>query len=281
MSQVVQATAENSLMSLSILTNTGAEESISVASSSTLQALQQELYRKMGIPRSHQRLFYLGRELSELDMTLESLGISSDHVLHLNMSSRDVHTAGANSCLQQLFIPSHSGVEASLGRYAESSWNDEEREKASRDVPEKLGKENAEIEHGPLEKGFWQQLFLPSYSGVEASLGRYAESSRSDEERAKAIEEIKAHAEKIAAEQLADPPLWYRLFVPSDSGVVATLGSYADPAMAENAIKSNTIGASMLPCESAVVPATGHEHKEGSQTTRLDSVSTQATAISV
>merc|ERR1739848_748276 len=120
------------------------------------------------------------------DKTLQSLGISNDHVLHLNMSSRESPTVEATSCLRQLFVPSHSGVEASLGRYAESSWT--------------------------------------------------------DEERAKSIEDIKAQTEDITTVAKDEfPPLWYRLFVPSHSGV-ATLGSYADPVMLQNGITTDTIG---------------------------------------
>lgn len=278
MSVAVESQGET--ISLKIFASSGLEASITIASSATLRSLQQELYHKFNVPRSHQRLFYGGRELCDLELDLQLMGIGDGQVLHLSMSEpqlRDVSAMEAKSCLRQLMIPSHSGVETSLGMYAEASWTDEERAKAMQNRPEET---TGDAEHVTEEKSFWEQLFIPSFSGVETSLGSYAQSSLSDEKRIELSEETRdpAPARDTSIKNLALPPLWYRLFIPSDSGVVATLGSYADPTiLADDINKENKVEA-QIPWDTVVAAVDDLMQKDGYQITRLDSASTQATA---
>jgi hypothetical protein len=145
-----------------------------------------------------------------------------------------IPVADQPSFWRQLFIPSHSGVAVSLGGYADAAETQAPvAPSVGSAVQDQLQPAEATTNTSgqPAEgPSFWEQLFFPSHSGVEVSLGAYAYAADSPAVGVPPPPPAQEDPQPTSASASESIPWWYKLLVPSDSGTVATLGSYADPA---------------------------------------------------
>lgn len=180
---------------IKVLCSTGELYSVPFAADGTVQELKALLEKECGVHASRQRLFFGGRELKDASVTLRSVGVLEHSTLHLHVRIGEVLNNSEARCIE----------DANVGD-------------VSADSP--LGAAP------PPQRSFWEQLFVPSHSGVAVSLGAYADSAETAMQTPQVAEPPRA-LDTTTSESTV--PFWYRLFIPQDTGTVATLGAYADP----------------------------------------------------
>jgi len=125
----------------------------------------------------------------------------------------------------RLLVPSDSGTVATLGAYATEEQLSEVMKSTTIATAAATEKDSSLMQH---HKPWWHQLLVPSYTGTVATLGYYAETEQLPPDMVEYINACEALRQKLEQSSDNSLPLWYQLLVPSYSGTVTSLGSWAE-----------------------------------------------------
>jgi len=186
---------------LKILASTGNVYTLSCDGRVTLGKLKAQLEQEHGIAVERQRMFYHGQELMHNEQTFQSIGVTANQPLQLQIRPDPFPAVTDDvSPPQQLeqrpwwyniLIPSHSGTVATLGQYAGCAA---------------IREEIRDVRLRPPGTNAIDNVTAGDASGASDNTG---------------------HVTAGEASEASELPLWYRLLVPSHTGTVVSLGEFA------------------------------------------------------